>query len=86
VALEDGRAYSNVQFYEKLMEVMEQRGVQRDKDQTPLEFADKQKSQDVMIITRAYNRVRYGGERLSTAEQQEVERALGLLRAEQQSI
>jgi hypothetical protein len=86
VALEDGRAYSNVQFYEKLMEVMEQRGVQRDKDQTPLEFADKQKSQDVMIITRAYNRVRYGGERLSAAEQQEVERALGLLRAEQQSI
>jgi transglutaminase-like putative cysteine protease len=83
-ALEDGRAYSNVQFYEKLMQVMEQRGVPRDKDLTPLEFADKLKSQDVLTITRAYNRVRYGGERLSASERQEVERALVLLEANNQ--
>ena len=83
-ALEAGRAYSNVQFYEKLMQVMEQRGVPRDKHQTPLEFADKLKSTDVMTITRAYNRVRYGGERLSASEKQEVERALVLLEANNQ--
>ena len=82
--LEDGRAYSSVQFYEKLMQVMEQRGSPRDKHQTPLEFADKLKSSDVMTITRAYNRVRYGGERLSASERKEVERALVLLEAEHQ--
>lgn len=79
--IEEGRAYSNVQFYEKLMELMEQRGVSRDKAQTPLEFAGNLKSSEVMIITRAYNRVRYGGERLSSAEQREVERALVALEA-----
>ncbi|HEX5887261.1 MAG TPA: DUF3488 and transglutaminase-like domain-containing protein [Pyrinomonadaceae bacterium] len=79
--IEDGRSYSNVQFYEKLMELMEQRGVLRDKAQTPLEFAGNLKSSEVMIITRAYNRVRYGGERLSSSEQREVERALVALEA-----
>ena len=78
---EDGRAYSDVEFYEKLMSLMEQRGVARDKAQTPLEFAGNLQSSEVMIITRAYNRVRYGRERLSSAEQREVERALVALEA-----
>src|SRR5262249_43107399 len=55
---EDGRALSNVQFYEKLLALMEQRGVLRGKDQTPLEFADKLRSSEALIITRAYTRVR----------------------------
>ena len=80
-AIEDSRAYSNVQFYEKLLALMEQRGVLRDKHQTPLEFAGNLKSSDALTITRAYNRVRYGGERLSSAEQREVERALVALEA-----
>jgi transglutaminase-like putative cysteine protease len=79
--IEDGRAYSSVQFYEKLLAMMEQRGVLRDKHQTPLEFASNLKSNEAMIVTRAYNRVRYGGERLSTSEQREVERALVALEA-----
>lgn len=79
--IEDGRAYSEVQFYEKLLALMEQRGVSRDKAQTPLEFAGNLKSSEAMIITRAYNRVRYGRERLSSSEQREVERALGALEA-----
>jgi protein-glutamine gamma-glutamyltransferase len=81
-AIDEGRAYSNVQFYEKLLNVMEQRGVLRDKYQTPLEFADKLKSREAMIVTRAYNRVRYGGERLSNSERREVERALVVLEAD----
>jgi len=72
----DGRAYSNVQFYERLIALMEQRGVSRDKHLTPLEFADTLRSNDVMVITRAYNRVRYGGQKLSATERKEVERAL----------
>jgi hypothetical protein len=78
---EDGRASSNVQFYEKLLAMMEQRGVLRGKDQTPLEFAGKLKSSEALVVTRAYNRVRFGGERLSAAEQREVERALFVLEA-----
>src|SRR5690349_14859006 len=80
--IEDGRGYSNVEFYEKLLALMEQRGVPREQAQTPLEFADKLKSGDVWVITRAYNRVRFGGERLSPAEQREVERALAVLTAD----
>ena len=80
--IEDGRGYSNVEFYEKLLALMEQRGVPREQAQTPLEFADKLKSSDVWVITRAYNRVRFGGERLSPAEQREVERALAVLTAD----
>ena len=58
---------------------MEQRGVLRDKHLTPLEFADTVKSNEVLLITRAYNRVRFGNERLSASETKEVERALGAL-------
>jgi transglutaminase-like putative cysteine protease len=72
----DGRHYSNVQFYERLISLMEQRGVSRDKHLTPLEFADTLRSNEVLVITRAYNRVRYGGQKLSATERKEVERAL----------
>jgi transglutaminase-like putative cysteine protease len=75
-ATADGRAYSNVQFYERLISLMEQRGVSRDKHLTPLEFANTLRSNEVMVITRAYNRVRYGGQKLSATERKEVERAL----------
>ncbi|HEY0761199.1 MAG TPA: DUF3488 and transglutaminase-like domain-containing protein [Pyrinomonadaceae bacterium] len=72
----EGRALSSVQFYERLMSAMEQRGVSRDKSLTPLEFADTVKSNEVLLITRAYNRVRFGKEKLSAKETKEVERAL----------
>ena len=78
-AVEDGRGYSNVDFYEKLLALMEQRGLLRENGQTPLEFADHLKSSEALVITRAYNRVRFGGERLSVTEKREVERALLVL-------
>ncbi len=81
-AVEDGRGYSSVDFYEQLLVLMEQRGVLRDKSQTPLEFADKLHSSEVLVITRAYNRVRFGGEPLSATEKREVERALVVLRTD----
>ncbi len=73
---EDGRTYSSIQFYERLMSLLEQRGMSREKHLTPLEFANTLKSSEAMLITRAYNRVRYGGQRLSAIEKKEVERAL----------
>ena len=72
----DERAFSNVQFYERLISLMEQRGVARDKHLTPLEFANTLRSNEAMVITRAYNRVRFGGQKLSATERKEVERAL----------
>lgn len=78
---EDGRTYSSVQFYERLVSLMEQRGLLRDTHLTPLEFADTLKSNEALLITRAYNRVRYGREKLSAKEKREVERALFALEA-----
>jgi protein-glutamine gamma-glutamyltransferase len=80
-SLDEGRTYSSVQFYERLISLMEQRGLARDKHLTPLEFANTLKSNDALLITRAYNRVRFGGQRLSAAEKREVERALFALEA-----
>ena len=77
----EGRTYSAVQFYERLISLMEQRGLARDKHLTPLEFANSLNSHDALLITRAYNRVRYGGQRLSAVEKKEVERALFALEA-----
>jgi transglutaminase-like putative cysteine protease len=77
----DDKTYSNVQFYERLISLMEQRGVSREKHLTPLEFANTLKSNDALLITRAYNRVRFGGQRLSAIEKKEVERALFALEA-----
>lgn len=78
----DGRTYSSVQFYERLVSLMEQRGLARDKHLTPLEFANSLNSSEALLITRAYNRVRYGGEGLSAAEKKDVERALFKLEAD----
>ena len=83
---EDGRTYSSVQFYERLISLMERRGLARDKHLTPLEFADSLNSSDVLLVTRAYNRVRYGGQHLSATEKKEVERALFALEAVQPQI
>jgi transglutaminase-like putative cysteine protease len=78
---EEGRTYSSIQFYERLISLMEQRGLSRDRHLTPLEFAKTLKSSEALLITRAYNRVRFGGQRLSASEKKEVERALTILEA-----
>jgi len=80
-SLVEGRTYSRVQFYERLVSLLEQRGLERDKHLTPLEFANTLNSNEAMLITRAYNRVRYGSERLSATERKEIEKALFALEA-----
>lgn len=79
VLLNEEATYSSVQFYERLLNVMEQRGLSRDKHLTPLEFANTLDSGQALMITRAYNRVRYGNQRLSANEKREIERALSEL-------
>jgi transglutaminase-like putative cysteine protease len=65
-----------VKFYERMTKLLAERGLKRGKDETPLEFAGAIGISDVMRITRAYNRVRYGSQMLSAAEMAEIEQCL----------
>jgi transglutaminase-like putative cysteine protease len=73
------RETSAVVFYQRLIALLEQRGMQRNPDLTPLEFANGLGLQSALTITRAYNRVRFGGQQLSRAELREIEKALNEL-------
>ena len=73
---DDEGTYSSIEFYVRLLSAMEQRGLARAKHLTPIEFADTLGAGPAMMITRAYNRVRYGGQRLSANEKREIEKAL----------
>jgi len=76
------RDASTVVFYERLLALLARRGVKRDPDLTPLEFASGLDFQPALSITRAYNRVRFGGQRLSSAELQEIDQTLKQLEGE----
>lgn len=65
-----------VEFYERMTEALAQRGLRRRADETPLEFAETVAAPGVLAITRAYNRVRFGAQHLTSAEAAEVERSL----------
>ena len=65
-----------VEFYERMTAALAERGLRRRADQTPLEFADAVGAPEVLAITRAYNRVRFGAQHLTSAEAAEVERSL----------
>ncbi|HVF44615.1 MAG TPA: DUF3488 and transglutaminase-like domain-containing protein [Pyrinomonadaceae bacterium] len=65
-----------VEFYKRMTTALDSRGVRRSADQTPLEFAESIGTPEVLSITRAYNRVRFGARGLSEAEAAEVERCL----------
>lgn len=65
-----------VAFYQRLMDLLAQRGLSRLSDQTPLEFASNLGSREALTITRLYNRVRFGSEKLSAAELREINQAL----------
>ena len=65
-----------VEFYERMTAALNTRGLVRRADQTPLEFAEAVGSPEVLAVTGAYNRVRYGAHDLTRAEAEEVERNL----------
>jgi hypothetical protein len=66
-------------FYERLTALLARRGKLRDVHLTPLEFASELESESALQITLAYNRVRFGGQHLSSAELREIERTLAEL-------
>jgi len=59
--------------------LLEKRGARRPPHQTPLEFASLVGMSEALEITRAYNRVRYGAEKLSASERREIEQLLSEL-------
>src|SRR6266852_5500436 len=70
---------SRVDFYERLTALLEKRGARRPPHQTPLEFAAALGINEASTITRAYNRVRFGAEKLSAAERTRIEEMLAEL-------
>lgn len=73
---------SPVLFYERMTELLAERGVEREAHLTPLEFANDLQLETAQAITRAYNRVRFGGQQLSAKEMQEIETTLERLEAQ----
>jgi len=70
-----------VDFYKRLLKVLEKQGIKRNLWETPLEFASVVGVREARAITNAYNRVRFGGEDLSEPELQELHRFLRSIEA-----
>jgi transglutaminase-like putative cysteine protease len=68
----EGRTASVVEFYERMTKTLSARGLKRSAGETPLEFAEASGIPEVLKITRAYNRVRYGRQQLSSVEVNEI--------------
>ena len=67
------RNYSSVVFYERMIRALEARGMLRAPDETPLEFAATTGMPEATLLTRSYNRVRFGAHELTTAEAARIE-------------
>jgi hypothetical protein len=76
---------SAVEFYERLTRLLAERGIQRAPDQTPLEFAASAGPSEALTITSAYNRVRFGAEKLSALEVRHIEELLAQAEGEEKS-
>jgi hypothetical protein len=76
VRAESEHQRSRVDFYERLIALLETRGIKREPHQTPLEFAGALGIPEVILITEAYNRVRFGIEKLTAGELGEIEKSL----------
>jgi hypothetical protein len=79
LTIHEADSRSAIAFYEHLLALMSKRGLQREKHLTPLEFADRIGTRDAALITRAYNRVRFGRQQLSNIELREIQRILASL-------
>lgn len=69
----DRKNYSSVVFYERMTKALESRGLLRAPDETPLEFAATTGMPEATLLTRSYNRVRFGAHELTTAEAARIE-------------
>jgi transglutaminase-like putative cysteine protease len=78
-----GSESSRVDFYERLVALLERQGIKREPHQTPMEFASAVGNKEARSITNAYNRVRYGEEQLSVLERKQIDELLSRLETRQ---
>jgi transglutaminase-like putative cysteine protease len=64
---------SAVAFYERMTRALAARGLRRETHQTPLEFAAALDVPEALLVTRAYNHVRFGAHELTRDEATRVE-------------
>ncbi len=76
---QEGPQRSAIEFYERLTRLLARRGLHRSPDQTPLEFASALGINEARAITEAYNRVRFGEEKLSAHERSQIKVLLAKL-------
>ena len=69
----EGKPASVVEFYERMTKALAARGLQRAAGETPLEFATAVGIPEAIKVTRAYNRVRFGEQKLSKVEAEQIE-------------
>jgi len=73
---EEKAAAPVIEFYERMTKALAARGHKRAAGETPLEFAEAYGSPEALMITRAYNRVRFGSQSLSEGEAEQIEKWL----------
>jgi hypothetical protein len=64
---------SAVEFYQRMENILAERGINREPSQTPLEFAYSTGLPATVQRTEKYNRVRFGEKGISTSEEAEIE-------------
>jgi len=74
------RQPSAVEFYDRMQQILSEKGFSRLAHQTPLEFADSTGIREVVQITRLYNLVRFGKRELDEREISEMGGLLEQLR------
>jgi protein-glutamine gamma-glutamyltransferase len=65
-----------IEFYQRLTALLAEQGFARERHQTPMEFAEGLGLDGALRITRVYNRVRFGGQKLTAADLREVDQVL----------
>lgn len=68
-----------IEFYERMVKLLAERGLVREPQQTPLEFAFALGMSEAVKITEKYNKARFGEKGLSSTEVDEVENWLETL-------
>ena len=81
-----GDAKQIVEFYERMIKALAKKNLKRSPSQTPLEFAAAVGANEAVKVTEAYNRVRFGQEKLSRSESVEIESWLRNLERKQPNI
>ncbi|MBK9437565.1 MAG: DUF3488 domain-containing protein [Chloracidobacterium sp.] len=72
---------SIVEFYQRMLEVLADRGIVRQPHQTPLEFAHESGIPEALFVTETYNRVRYGKDNLPKDQAEKINEFLVSLAA-----